>query len=157
MSHSDPHEHLPESLPRRTFLWRLVASPPLALAATQIGCTPIVRSVRLDPAASVAVRLSDFPELARPGGALKLRVGPQQMLYLRHGPSDEYRAFSAVCTHQGCLVDPTATGFRCPCHGSVYDTEGRNVSGPAPSPLPSFRAERSGDMVRVFLKAEGER
>ena len=50
---------------------------------------------------------------------------------------DGYRALSATCTHLGCRVrwDEAATEFHCPCHGGVYDREGRVVSGPPPTPL----------------------
>jgi Rieske Fe-S protein len=48
-----------------------------------------------------------------------------------------YRALSATCTHLGCRVnwDASSEQFRCPCHGGVYDREGRVVSGPPPAPL----------------------
>lgn len=48
-----------------------------------------------------------------------------------------YRALSATCTHLGCRVnwDALKQQFRCPCHGGVYDREGRVVSGPPPAPL----------------------
>ncbi len=49
-----------------------------------------------------------------------------------------FKAFSAVCTHQGCIVDKVANGtIDCPCHGSQFSIKsGRVVAGPAPSPLP---------------------
>jgi Rieske Fe-S protein len=52
--------------------------------------------------------------------------------------ADEYRAFSAVCTHVGCLVNQVADGtIDCPCHGSQFRiTNGAVVTGPAMSPLP---------------------
>ncbi|MFN2329462.1 MAG: FAD-dependent oxidoreductase [Chromatocurvus sp.] len=41
--------------------------------------------------------------------------------------------FSANCTHLGCLVswDPLEQVWLCPCHGSVFDRQGRVVHGPA--------------------------
>jgi Rieske Fe-S protein len=50
---------------------------------------------------------------------------------------EDIHAFSAVCTHQGCLVDRvTARTIICPCHGSAFDTTtGKVVTGPASSPL----------------------
>ncbi len=44
-------------------------------------------------------------------------------------------ALSAICTHLGCLVDPAQGGLQCHCHGSRYDSNGQNLSGPAPRPL----------------------
>lgn len=48
-----------------------------------------------------------------------------------------YRALSAVCQHLGCRVhwDDGKQQFLCPCHGGVYDREGRVVAGPPPRPL----------------------
>ncbi len=49
-----------------------------------------------------------------------------------------YRAFSAVCTHVGCIMSEVANGtIDCPCHGSEFKiTTGAVVTGPAPAPLP---------------------
>ncbi len=53
--------------------------------------------------------------------------------------SGEYKAFSAVCTHVGCVVNKVTNGtIDCPCHGSEFKiTDGAVVTGPAPSPLPA--------------------
>jgi Rieske Fe-S protein len=53
--------------------------------------------------------------------------------------SGQYRAFSAVCTHVGCVVNKVTNGtIDCPCHGSEFKiTNGAVVTGPAPSPLPA--------------------
>jgi Rieske Fe-S protein len=50
----------------------------------------------------------------------------------------EYRAFSAVCTHVGCILNKITDGtIDCPCHGSEFKiTNGAVVTGPAPTPLP---------------------
>ena len=49
----------------------------------------------------------------------------------------EYKAFSAVCTHVGCLCNQVADGtIDCPCHGSkIKITDGSVVTGPAPTAL----------------------
>ena len=51
----------------------------------------------------------------------------------------QYKAFSAVCTHVGCIMSEVANGtIDCPCHGGQFKiTNGAVVAGPPPSPLPS--------------------
>lgn len=55
----------------------------------------------------------------------------------------------ARCTHLGCTPDwvESENKFKCPCHGSGYDSEGHNFEGPAPRPM---------DRARVDLDAEGQ-
>ena len=55
----------------------------------------------------------------------------------------------ARCTHLGCTPDwkPSENKFKCPCHGSGYDSAGINFEGPAPRPL---------DRAKVDVDAEGQ-
>jgi len=50
-----------------------------------------------------------------------------------------YKAFSAVCTHVGCICNQVADGtINCPCHGAKFEiTDGSVVAGPATAPLPA--------------------
>ncbi len=63
--------------------------------------------------------------------------------------SGKVRVQTAVCTHLGCTVNMTDTGYACPCHGSTYDRHGRNTGGPAPLPLVYFICSQgaSGDIM----------
>ncbi len=48
----------------------------------------------------------------------------------------EWLVLIGICTHLGCVPlghDGAYDGWRCPCHGSVYDTSGRIRQGPAPT------------------------
>ncbi len=58
-------------------------------------------------------------------------------------------AIYARCTHLGCTPDwiLSENKFKCPCHGSGYDSEGINFEGPAPRPM---------DRARVALDADGQ-
>jgi cytochrome b6-f complex iron-sulfur subunit len=53
----------------------------------------------------------------------------------------------ARCTHLGCTPDwkPSENKFKCPCHGSGYDSEGINFEGPAPRPMDRARVEIAPD------------
>ena len=63
--------------------------------------------------------------------------------------SDRVFVIYARCTHLGCTPDWKASEnkFKCPCHGSGYDSEGINFEGPAPRPM---------DRAHVELDAEGQ-
>lgn len=60
-----------------------------------------------------------------------------------------FKAFSTVCTHQGCSVDAIKDGtINCPCHGSKFAIGDGSVSdGPAPKPLPAKQISVEGDSI----------
>jgi Rieske Fe-S protein len=74
-----------------------------------------------------------------------------QQVVVTQPKAGEFKAFSAVCTHQGCLVSSVADGqIRCPCHGSSFSaTDGSVVGGPAPAPLPAERIKVSGGTISL--------
>jgi cytochrome b6-f complex iron-sulfur subunit len=53
----------------------------------------------------------------------------------------------ARCTHLGCTPDwkPSENKFKCPCHGSGYDSEGVNFEGPAPRPMDRAKIQIAPD------------
>src|SRR5690348_3640698 len=63
--------------------------------------------------------------------------------------SGQYKAFSAVCTHVGCIVNKVTNGtIDCPCHGSEFKiTNGAVVTGPAASPPPARQIKIVDDQV----------
>jgi Rieske Fe-S protein len=63
----------------------------------------------------------------------------------------EFKAFSAVCTHQGCTVAAVANGIiTCSCHGSTFSAaDGTPQGGPASSPLASVPVTVSGTTITL--------
>jgi cytochrome b6-f complex iron-sulfur subunit len=100
-----------------------------------------------------------------PEKALAVMQGGRQVLLIavREGGRDEIRAFSAVCTHLGCLVKwvPSAevkclagkSGppyvFFCPCHEGVFGPSGEVLAGPAPLPLEKVSLKMQGNQIIV--------
>jgi nitrite reductase/ring-hydroxylating ferredoxin subunit len=62
-----------------------------------------------------------------------------------------FKGFSAVCTHQGCIVASVSDGtINCACHGSKFSIETGDVEqGPATSPLSEVQLNVSGDAIAL--------
>jgi Rieske Fe-S protein len=59
-----------------------------------------------------------------------------------------FKAFSAKCTHAGCMVNKVADGtIDCPCHGSKFNLDGSVANGPAATPLGAKRVVVEGDSI----------
>ena len=82
-----------------------------------------------------------------PVGSGMIFPGPQ--VVVTQPTAGEFKAFSAICTHMGCIVNQISDGtIDCPCHGSQYSiTTGDVVTGPAPRPLPAKQIKVSGGSV----------
>ena len=61
----------------------------------------------------------------------------------------QYKAFSAICTHVGCICNQVAGGtINCPCHGAKFKiTDGSVVTGPATAPLASAKVAVTGGKI----------
>jgi Rieske Fe-S protein len=94
-------------------------------------------------AGTVSVKEADIPV-----GSGKVFADAQTVI--TQPKQGEFKAFSAVCTHQGCLVETVTNTINCPCHGSKYSiTDGSVVNPPAPKPLPEKTIKVEGDTVTV--------
>ncbi|MFD3518302.1 Rieske (2Fe-2S) protein [Streptomyces sp. NPDC058657] len=62
-----------------------------------------------------------------------------------------FKAFSAVCTHQGCSVAEVSGGtINCRCHGSKFKvSDGSVAGGPAPQPLPPRAITVESSSIRL--------
>ncbi|MEU9184441.1 Rieske (2Fe-2S) protein [Streptomyces sp. NPDC048484] len=63
----------------------------------------------------------------------------------------DFKAFSAVCTHRGCIVAKVSDGtIDCKCHGSKFRVaDGSVADGPAPKPLPARQIKVTGDSISL--------
>jgi Rieske Fe-S protein len=63
----------------------------------------------------------------------------------------DIKAYSTVCPHLGCGIDwnDATKHFDCPCHGSVFDKEGKCIEGPSPRGMDELDVVASGDDVKV--------
>nr|WP_217267284.1 ubiquinol-cytochrome c reductase iron-sulfur subunit [Thermanaeromonas sp. C210] len=121
-------------LSRRQFL-TLLMEVPVVLGVT----TPLVLTAgALSPPRSLR------PLPPRMAVAKEEEVGEKPVEFIYDGypailfkKDGEYKAFSRVCTHLGCIVawKEEEQVFECPCHGGVFDAEGKVVKGPPPEPL----------------------
>ena len=82
-----------------------------------------------------------------PVGGGTIFTGPK--VVVTQPTANEFKAFSAVCTHMGCIVSQVSNGtIDCPCHGSQYSiTTGAVLAGPAPAPLPAEQIKVSGGSI----------
>ena len=93
---------------------------------------------------SAAIKTSDIPV----GGG---KVYDDQKIVVTQPTAGQFKAFSAICTHQGCTVGDVSNGtIHCPCHGSAYSAaDGSVKNGPAQQPLPAKTVTVSGDTLTV--------
>ncbi|MEV0323394.1 Rieske (2Fe-2S) protein [Streptomyces sp. NPDC050658] len=96
------------------------------------------------PAADELAKTSEIPV----GGG---KVFKDEKVVVTQPEKGDFKAFSAVCTHQGCTVGEVADGtINCPCHGSKYRIADASVAGgPAPRPLPPQDITVTGDSITL--------
>ncbi|MEU0272985.1 Rieske (2Fe-2S) protein [Streptomyces sp. NPDC006307] len=133
----------PAATPRRTVL----AAPAALLTACGGGGDGPADGDPTDggsPAGDALARTTDIPV----GGG---RVFADRQVVVTQPEEGEFRAFSAICTHQRCTVGSVANGvIRCPCHGSTFRVEDASVvTGPAMRPLPPREISVSEGTIRL--------
>jgi len=154
-------EHHDSSLARRSFLVRIIQAVHGTMGATLafvLGRAVLAPAfTRREPLwlhAGSADRYSSEPvpvtlRVARPDGASE--VVDRRVIYVVKTATGEVRAFDSTCTHLGCRTkfNPDSGHIECPCHGGVYDTEGKVIDGPPPAPLAPLPTRVSGGVVEV--------
>jgi Rieske Fe-S protein len=119
-------------------------SPPASPATSSSESAPPApeSSTTAGGAGEVLVKTADV----QVGGGVILK---DKKIVVTQPTSGDFKGFTAVCTHQGCLVGSVSSGtISCPCHGSQYSAENGSVTGgPAPRPLKAVKVAVEGDSV----------
>jgi Rieske Fe-S protein len=78
-------------------------------------------------------------------------IFPEDQVVITQPADGEFKCFSAVCTHQGCIVSSVSDGnINCECHGSAFSiADGSVVTGPATSPLAEQQIAVDGDAITL--------
>lgn len=116
--------------------------PTASSPASAVSTTTVDGSGTSVPPNEALVATADVPV----GGGVILA---DQEIVVTQPAAGEFKAFSAICTHQSCLVTSVADGtIDCSCHGSRFDVaDGSVAGGPAPSPLAAVAVRVVGDEV----------
>ncbi|MFD7627208.1 Rieske (2Fe-2S) protein [Streptomyces sp. NPDC059851] len=134
----------PQPAARRTVLKGAAAIVGAAGASAALtACSTETNSGAGSPAVPTApVELGAASEV--PVGGAKLYR--ERKLVVSCPAEGQYKAFSAQCTHAGCVLDKIVEGQgNCPCHGSRFDVAtGKVLRGPATDPLPAVPVRAEG-------------
>ncbi|WP_369238805.1 Rieske (2Fe-2S) protein [Streptomyces sp. R21] len=98
-------------------------------------------------AASSGQELAKTADIPVGGG----KIFKKEKVVVTQPKKGEFKAFSAVCTHQGCTVGSVSDGIiECPCHHSKYRVaDGSVAGGPAPKPLPAKEIKVKGNSINL--------
>jgi cytochrome b6-f complex iron-sulfur subunit len=90
----------------------------------------------------------------KPNSGKIVKFGSRPVLLIHTG-DNEWRAFSAVCTHLNCTVQYQEASHQiwCACHNGLYNLNGQVVSGPPPKALEEYAVRIRGDEVVVSRRA----
>ncbi|MFQ5449928.1 MAG: ubiquinol-cytochrome c reductase iron-sulfur subunit [Nitrospinaceae bacterium] len=145
MTDSTPTSPATVSANRRTFIkWSIYG----LLAAFFAGAVNVVVRYLIPPPPKKKTGKLSIPVSQIPlGGAqfVDYRGSPAVIIHTEKG----YVAFSAVCTHLGCIVKWMRNEkiFYCPCHGGKFDNTGKVLAGPPPEPLHKINIEVRDDSI----------
>ncbi|MEV1242043.1 Rieske (2Fe-2S) protein [Nonomuraea sp. NPDC052129] len=97
--------------------------------------------------AAAGKALAETGDIPSGGG----KVFESQKIVVTQPTEGEFKAFTAVCTHQGCTVDEVADGtINCPCHGSKFKiSDGSVAGGPASEPLAEKKIKVSDGKITL--------
>jgi cytochrome b6-f complex iron-sulfur subunit len=139
------------AVPRRRFLKFLMSFSVVSSIAMTI--TPIVGFLAPSKTANAGAGgkvLAGTLDTLPVGKGAVVAVGSKPAIVVN--TAGGVRAFSAICTHLGCIVlwDETAGNIVCPCHdGRFNPATGAVMSGPPPAPLPPLTTVVEGNDIFI--------
>lgn len=141
-------------IPRRKFMNFLLGGGLLTtLGAIFIPLINFVIPPKIQEAVQNSVIAAKVGELPLNSGKV-FRFGSKPGILIRK-ETNEYVAFSAICTHLQCTVQ-YRSDFKhlwCACHNGHFDLTGKNVAGPPPRPVEVYNVEISGEDIVVTKTA----
>lgn len=90
------------------------------------------------------------PAQIPPGSGKVVAVGSKPAIVVN--VDGTFKAYSAICTHLGCIVayDANQRAIVCPCHdGHFSPANGSVISGPPPAPLAALTVSVEGDKIMI--------
>jgi len=151
-----------QSMNRRSFMARtiigIVVFIGAALTATLGGFGVIPALRKKTPSWSDAGTAGDlvvdqpqerrFSEIVKSGWQAEKQ---ERVIWIVKKSDTSVVAYSSNCTHLGCGYRWVAAQqrFACPCHGSIFDINGKVLAGPAPRPLDTLSARIENNRILV--------
>ncbi|MFC4330479.1 Rieske (2Fe-2S) protein [Streptomyces andamanensis] len=124
------------------------ASPQAASSAPHTASTAPTTAAAASPSHSaLGAELTRTDDIPVGGG----KIFKEQRVIVTQPEKGQFKAFSAVCTHQGCTVASVENGtIACPCHGSMFHAaDGSVAHGPASRPLAAKEIQVEGNSIRL--------
>lgn len=138
---------------RKDFIKKFAVGGSILLTAPVIfsSCSEdddLVEPTNNDPSAGITINLtaSAYSDLGEIGG-----YAYKDDIIIFRTADNTYLALSKKCTHQGCNVtyNHSDGNVPCPCHGSVFNTSGAVLNGPASTALKRYNVKKDGNTLTL--------
>lgn len=147
----DDETSLPLDSGRRNFLnWFLGTTAGAFFVAVIYPLSKYLIPPEAEESTAHTVTLSIKPQEMKQNSGQIFRFGNQPAILI-DTPAGELKAFSATCTHLGCIVQYRSdiSHIWCACHNGHFDLNGKNIEGPPPKPLEEYVVNVRSDQIVV--------
>ena len=118
----------------------IFAAPESAEAAT---------GVKVLASGKVQVTLKSNPALSKVGGVVRIDNVNEKSIALIRTSAKAYAAVNLLCTHQGGALVQTGNQWQCQEHGATFTLAGKNLVGPATTPLRQLPVKVTASVVTI--------